>query len=54
MMAAMLRERVFLCGQAVSLLGDGLAALAVPLLVLQLSRGARRQARLCGLARPGK
>lgn len=34
----MLRERIFLGGQAVSLLGDGLALLAVPLLVLQLTR----------------
>jgi MFS family permease len=33
-----LRERVFLGGQAVSMLGDGLAVLAVPLLVLQLTR----------------
>jgi hypothetical protein len=32
------RRRTFLSGQAVSLLGDGLAALAVPLLVLDLSR----------------
>ena len=32
------RQRVFLAGQAVSLLGDGLAFLAVPLLVLDLSR----------------
>ena len=31
-------QRVFLAGQAVSLLGDGLAFLAVPLLVLDLSR----------------
>jgi hypothetical protein len=29
-----LRSRIFLGGQAVSMLGDGLAALAVPLLVL--------------------
>ena len=29
---------VFLSGQAVSLLGDGLAVLAIPLLVLDLSR----------------
>jgi len=29
---------VFLSGQAVSLLGDGLAALAIPLLVLGLTR----------------
>jgi MFS family permease len=34
----MLRARVFLGGQAVSMLGDGLAILAVPLLVLQLTR----------------
>ena len=34
----MLRQRVFLGGQAVSMLGDGLAILAVPLLVLQLTR----------------
>src|SRR6516225_3747124 len=34
----MLRSRVFLGGQAVSMLGDGLAILAVPLLVLQLTR----------------
>jgi hypothetical protein len=33
-----LRSRVFLGGQAVSMLGDGLAILAVPLLVLQLTR----------------
>jgi len=31
-------KRVFLAGQAVSLLGDGLAFLAIPLLVLELSR----------------
>lgn len=31
-------RRVFLSGQAVSLLGDGLAVLAVPLLVLRLTR----------------
>ena len=30
--------RVFLSGQAVSLLGDGLAVLAIPLLVLGLTR----------------
>jgi len=30
--------RIFLAGQAVSLLGDGLAFLAIPLLVLELSR----------------
>jgi hypothetical protein len=29
---------IFLSGQAVSLLGDGLAVLAIPLLVLDLSR----------------
>ena len=34
----MLRSRVFLGVQAVSMLGDGLAILAVPLLVLQLTR----------------
>jgi len=34
----MRRSRVFLGGQAVSMLGDGLAILAVPLLVLQLTR----------------
>ena len=34
----MLRSRVFLGGQAVSMLGDGLAVLAVPLLVLQVTR----------------
>lgn len=33
-----LRSRVFLGGQAVSVLGDGLALLAIPLLVLELSR----------------
>ena len=32
-----LRARIFLGGQAVSMLGDGLAALAIPLLVLQLT-----------------
>jgi MFS family permease len=32
------RSQVFLTGQAVSMLGDGLAILAVPLLVLQVSR----------------
>jgi MFS family permease len=32
------RRGVFLSGQAVSLLGDGLAVLAIPLLVLDLSR----------------
>jgi MFS family permease len=37
-MKHMLRQRVFLGGQAVSMLGDGLAILAVPLLVLQLTR----------------
>jgi hypothetical protein len=31
-------RRVFLTGQAVSLLGDGLAFLAIPLLVLEFSR----------------
>jgi hypothetical protein len=31
-------RRVFLAGQAVSLLGDGLAFLAIPLLVLEFSR----------------
>lgn len=34
----MLRSRVFLAGQAASMIGDGLAILAIPLLVLQLSR----------------
>jgi MFS family permease len=34
----MLRSRVFLGGQAVSMLGDGLALLAISLLVLQLTR----------------
>lgn len=34
----MLRSPVFLGGQAVSMLGDGLAILAIPLIVLQLSR----------------
>ena len=34
----MLRSRVFLGGQAVSLLGDGLAVLVIPLMVLQLTR----------------
>ena len=33
-----LRERVFLGGQAVSMIGDGLAILAIPLLVMQLTR----------------
>ena len=33
-----LRSRVFLGGQAVSMLGDGLAILAIPLLVLRLTR----------------
>lgn len=33
-----MRRRVFLGGQAVSLVGDGLAVLAVPLLVLQVTR----------------
>jgi predicted MFS family arabinose efflux permease len=32
------RSQVFLAGQAVSMVGDGLAILAVPLLVLQVSR----------------
>lgn len=32
-----LRSRIFLSGQAVSLLGDGLAVLAIPLLVLRLT-----------------
>ncbi|WP_433190443.1 MFS transporter [Actinoallomurus sp. CA-150999] len=32
------RYRLFLAGQAVSLLGDGLAILAIPLLVLQMTR----------------
>ena len=36
--ARTLRTRVFLGGQAVSKLGDGLAILAIPLLVLQLTR----------------
>jgi MFS family permease len=36
--ARTLRSRVFLGGQAVSMLGDGLAILAIPLLVLQLTR----------------
>ena len=35
---SVLRPRLFLSGQAVSMLGDGLAILAVPLLVLQLTR----------------
>ena len=34
----MLRSPVFLGGQSVSMLGDGLAILAIPLTVLQLSR----------------
>ena len=34
------RNRIFLGGQAISLLGDGLAILAVPLLVLQLTHQA--------------
>jgi MFS family permease len=34
----MLRSRVFLAGQAISMLGDGLAILAIPLLVLQVTR----------------
>jgi MFS family permease len=33
-----LRSRIFLSGQAVSMLGNGLASLAIPLLVLQLTR----------------
>jgi predicted MFS family arabinose efflux permease len=33
-----LRSRIFLTGQAVSMLGNGLASLAIPLLVLQLTR----------------
>jgi MFS family permease len=33
-----MRSRIFLSGQAVSLMGDGLAILAIPLLVLQLTR----------------
>jgi MFS family permease len=37
-MGEVLWSRVFLGGQAVSMLGDGLAVLAVPLLVLQLTR----------------
>jgi hypothetical protein len=36
--ARTLRSRVFLGGQAVSMLGDGLAILAIPLLVLRLTR----------------
>ena len=39
-MEDVLRAPVFLAGQAVSMLGDGLALLAVPLLVLQLSHSA--------------
>lgn len=34
----MLRSRIFLGGQGISLLGDGLATLAIPLMVLQLTR----------------
>jgi MFS family permease len=34
----MARSAVFVAGQAVSMLGDGLALLAVPLLVLHVSR----------------
>jgi predicted MFS family arabinose efflux permease len=34
----MLRERAFLGGQAVSMIGDGFAILAIPLLVMQLTR----------------
>ncbi len=37
-MVSVPRSPVFLAGQAVSMLGDGLALLAVPLLVLQVSR----------------
>ena len=37
-MLLVLRSRVFLGGQAVSMLGDGLAILAIPLLVLQVTR----------------
>jgi MFS family permease len=37
-MLVVLRSRVFLGGQAVSMLGDGLAILAIPLLVLQVTR----------------
>jgi len=33
-----LGERAFLGGQAVSMIGDGLAVLAIPLLVMQLTR----------------
>jgi MFS family permease len=36
--SVVLRSRVFLGGQAVSMLGDGLAILAIPLLILQLTR----------------
>ena len=38
MMNPVLRERTFLGGQAVSMLGDGLAILAIPLLIMQLTR----------------
>src|SRR5499427_3772727 len=38
MRVAVPKTVVFLTGQAVSLLGDGLAILAIPLLVLDLSR----------------
>ena len=38
MVNPMLRERAFLGGQAVSMIGDGLAILAIPLLVMQLTR----------------
>jgi cyanate permease len=31
------RQRIFLGGQAVSMLGDGLAVLAIPLLVLRVT-----------------
>ena len=37
MQEIVLRSRIFLGGQAVSLLGDGIAVLAIPLLVLQLT-----------------
>jgi hypothetical protein len=43
-----LRERVFLGGQAVSMLGDGLAILAIPLLVMQLTRSPFASWRLGG------
>ena len=38
MMNPMMWERAFLGGQAVSMVGDGLAVLAIPLLVMQLTR----------------